>query len=607
MNRDYTLTEKDARLDKLTAAERTQLTENMNRRNNDYLETHVKGRSTRFAKRETDILNDIARQAGFDGYFRNGSGNSYNDWLGRAHDGNVSARIEQCRRLLSESPEYTQLKKEEKQLETEKCRFLKDSKQKLYHAALLIAIPRIIASGETWQQPSERKPVILTADDVRSVLLQDEETRAIEFPRRIEADRLNKKVFTPLFSQIHQVLDKEMDKLAQQAGFEQFDENQQGTGLRNYTAQGKPMTPVVKAQVDEYTRLYKTSPVIKTAHRELSGLLKVQESMVRALNQIMFRNMLDITNERMTRVDAGGQTILTPQKYLEMIEGMDAEEKRLFEEPFTTWIETNGSDMGKIFPVDKGIADFVKQINDIGYRTGQSCSGLLVDHPNYRYVQDSDVGLYVKGECINYNKQGSGTYLTFYKTYNNFKVNKPEQIDDIRRIAAEQGWIVEDMEIFAQPSVRLGLPYTYDGLGKREILHIANEITDALHPGLKKDNFLEWLEYRNKEEKKVVQNHGGAVRWTDDMVKQRWQKLTQSLVQAQRERLGLDRISDVHIYLGGDGHRRIKCRIDGVDMLSEHFSDAAMTMLNKGADIKILAARCYEDQLRPQQDKGLKR
>lgn len=512
MNRDYTLTEKDARLDKLTPDERTQLMANKSHYNGDHL--------------------------------------------------------------------YT---------------------------ALRMAIPRLLESGEAWQQPSEHKPVILTADDVKSVLLQGEETHAIEYPRRMEADRLNKKVFTPLFNQIHQVLDKEMDNLARQAGFEQFDENGQGTGLRNYTAQGKPMTPAIKAQVAEYDRLYNASPIIRKGHKHLSGLLKIQESMLRALNQVMFRNMLDITNERMTRVDADGHPILTPQKYLEKIEQMDAEKKRIFEEPFTTCIETNGSDMAKIFHVDTGIADFVKQINDIGYRTGQSCSGLLADHPNYRYVQDSDTGLYVKGECINYNKQGSGTYLTFYKTYNNFNVNKPEQIDDIRDVAAKEGWIVEDTEIFGQPSVRLGLPYTYDGLGKREILHIANDITDRAYPGLKDTDFLQWLDYRNKEEKKVAQNHGGVVRWTDDMIKQRWQKLTHSLVQAQRERLGLNRISDVRVYLGGDGHRRIKCRIDGQDMLSEHFSDAAMTMLNKGVDIKILAARCYEDQLQAKQDRGLKR
>lgn len=399
-----------------------------------------------------------------------------------------------------------------------------------------------------------------------------------------------------------------MDNIARQAGFEQFDENEQGTGLRNYTAQGKPMTPAIKQQVAEYERLYHANPLIKKCLRHFSRLLNIQESMLRALNQIMLRNMLALTNERVPLVDSANRPILTTEKYLEVTKDMDAEKKRHFNEPLTTWIETNGSDKAHFFPVDRGIANFVKQINDIGYRTGQSCSGLLADHPNYRYVEDSKRGLYARGECINFNKQGNGTYLTFYKTYNHFKVNKPEQIDDIRRIAAQEGWIVEDMEIFGQPSVRLGLPYTYDGMGKREILHLANDITDSKYPGMQKNDFFQWLDRRNEIAATVALEHGGVVRWTDDMIRQRWQKLTQSLVQAQRERLGIDRISDVRIYVGGDGHWRIKCRIDGEDMLSEHFSDAMMMLKNKGVDVKILAARCYENQLQPQreQDKGLK-
>jgi len=188
-------------------------------------------------------------------------------------------------------------------------------------------------------------------------------------------------------------------------------------------------------------------------------------------------------------------------------------------------------------------------------------------------------------------------------------VNKPEQIDNIRRIAADEGWIVEDMDIFGFPSIRLGLPATYDGMGTRELLHEVNASVDRDFPGLYKADFMAWLELRNSREPEFRERHGGVVRWTDDMVLARWQSLTRALLVAERQRQDMQRISDVRTYLGGDGHWRIKCRIDGVNQLSEHFSDAAMTALNRGEDIKKLAADIYRSALDAslQQDRGIKR
>ena len=612
MTQDYKLTEKDARLDKLTLEERTQLQDEMNERNNDYMVFHVHCRDISLGHKYNAILNIVARQVGFDGYYRDGRGNTFMDWNAKVNQPeDVRDKLQNFNRLLEASPEYAQFQLESEKATAEDMQFFADSTQQMFHAALRIAIPRLLEKNEKWELPTDHKPVILTANDVKSILLQPEESASIEKGRTTEAFLLNKEVFEPIFSVIHKVKDKEMDNIARQAGFEQFEENEQGTGLRNYTAQGKTMTPTIKQQVAEYERLYHANPLINKCLRHFSRLLNIQESMLRALNQIMHRNILAKTNPRITRMDVEGKPILTAKRYLETIKDMEYNERARFNAPYVTTVKTIKDGKEHNFQVDRGIATFVQLLNDAGYVTGQSCSGLLEDHPNARYVEDSKHGLFVKGDPINLNKQGCGTYLTFYKPVDwdeNLILNNEKQIANIRSVAQQQGWIVEDMHIFGMPSVRLGLPLTYDGYGTREILHEANDIVNRQHPGLEKEDFFKWLELRSAEEQRVIARHGGVVRWTDDMVKKKWNGLTQALTVAEKQRQDMERISDVRIYVGGDGYHRIKCRIDGVDMLSERFSDVNIDLLNKGTDEKELAYRCYKEYFQQeQQSKSLKR
>lgn len=610
MRPDYRLTEKEARLDLLTQDEISDLKQKMLDRKNDYIVFQRQGRDLDLTFRENAILKNLALQAGWTGdALDNIKGQLDNREQSAAlpSDEDMRAKVAELRRLLSESPEYSAILSEREQARQADRQFDIDNEQQMYIEALLLAVPRIDGDLQT-----DRKEIRLTPNDVHSVLLTSEERQALERDYKAALKNLFDKVFSPLYQQVQKQRDLLLDKLAIQAGFAQFDENEQGTGLRNYTAQKKPMNTKVKQQLDMFHRIYdesKKNGEAKECNRLSKNLSDWDSHMKNQFGQVLLRNMLALTNERIARTDAAGRPILTPEKYLEVTKNMDAEKKRHFDEPLTTWIETKWGDKAHIFPVDKSIANFVKQINDIGYLTGQSCSGLLGDHPNYRYVQDSPRGLYVEGECVNYNKQGCGTYLTFYKSYNNIEVNKPEQIDNIRRIAADEGWIVEDMDIFGFPSIRLGLPATYDGMGTRELLHEVNASVDRDFPGLYKADFMAWLELRNSREPEFRERHGGVVRWTDDMVLARWQSLTRALLVAERQRQDMQRISDVRTYLGGDGHWRIKCRIDGVDQLSEHFSDAAMTALNRGEDIKKLAADIYRSALDAslQQDRGIKR
>lgn len=485
----------------------------------------------------------------------------------------------------------------------------KGLEQEMYYKALLMAVPRL----EEKLRPDKRT-VILTPNDVHSVLLTAEERTRIDAEYKKAVNALFEQVFKPLYHQLQQKKDALLDKIAQQAGFAQFDENEAGNGLRNYTALKKPMTEKIKQQVEDFHRIYDESQKkgeVKEYNRLSKNLSDWNEYMHKEFRQVMLRNILAVTNPRISRTDAMGKPYLTPEDFIERKKNIEnVEEKYLFEAAYTSKVTGTQGSRVWTFNADKGIAPFLQQLNDAGYVTGQSCSGLLEDHPNYRYVQDDKRGRFVNGECIHFNKQGCGTYLTFYKPLKGeHDLNVQQQIDNIRTVAEENNWVVEDMDIFGIPSIRLGLPLTYDGLGTRELLDEVNDTVDRDFPGLYDTHFLDWLEERNSREPEFQERHGGVVRWTDDMVKAKWNALTQALVVAEKQRQDIERISDVRIYMGGDGQHRIKCRIDGEDMLSEHFSDANMALLNKGTDEKLLAYRCYADRFQngPEWSKFFKR
>ena len=446
-------------------------------------------------------------------------------------------------------------------------------------------------------------PFKLTAEDIHSVLLTPEESKTIDDKYRKMITERVKAEIVPKFKEIAERKDKLLDTLARQAGFTQFDENEEGTGLRNYTASQKPKTPAVKQQLELFDRLYNESEM-KNLIKENNSLVDAQTQIREDINQLRFREILSITNERITTRDADGNLILSPEQYLAALDACQyVEEKIKLKSSLTSPINIPCKDGTKEIQVDRGLAPFLQKMVDAGYSTGVSCSGLLADHPNYRYVQDDKLGRFVNGECICNNKQGSIAYLTFWKpdakNVQEFgeKINTEEQIEDIREIAEAQGWVVEDTLIFFEPSIRLGLPLTYDGCGNREILHEASDITNKKYPGLYDDNFMTWLDRRSEILQDVIRTHGGVIRWTDDMIKKKWNNLTQSLDLAQRlknpkidnetvrnmlnrfdrikEKIADDekkmqRVTDIVIgckTIWGD--YKVRCRIDGVQQPAE--------------------------------------
>ena len=340
------------------------------------------------------------------------------------------------------------------------------------------------------------------------------------------------------------------------------------------------------------------------------------------LVQRKYREILSLTRQRLCHLDVHGHRILPPDEYLAKLAQLDGRQSVEFNRTLTAPVTFIRQGQPHVVQVDHNLAPFLQRLAVAGYGTGQSDSGTLSDHPNYRYVDDSRRGLYIKGECICFNKQGSSAYLTFWKPDADVVsgigdvVCSQEQIDDIRRIAKTQGWVVEDTDVFFQPSVRLSLPMTYDGSSKKELLDEAGRLTCQAHPGLYERDFLQWLAARTPIEHRVWAEHGGVVMYTDDMILSRWEKLTAALEQAVKLRVAavderrpedpsLARITDVTIFVGGDGYWRIRCRIDGVRQMSERVADQEMKAVNAGADPRVLAAEKYMDVLSVQPGVGV--
>lgn len=193
---------------------------------------------------------------------------------------------------------------------------------------------------------------------------------------------------------------------------------------------------------------------------------------------------------------------------------------------------------GKTFSVDHNLAKPLQKIIDAGYKTGQSDSGTVSDHPNYRYVEDDKNGNYKKGDVI---EAGGGAYLTFWKPEANVvekagsEINTQEQIDVIRKAAKASGFIVEDTEVFSQPSLRLSLPFNDKGISRAEVLEEANKRTNKKYPGLRDKDFLSWLDKRNHEFEPEVVKEYGKKSWTDKEVIDKWNILADRLSELKEQ------------------------------------------------------------------------
>ena len=240
--------------------------------------------------------------------------------------------------------------------------------------------------------------------------------------------------------------------------------------------------------------------------------------------------------------DVRGERIPTTEEWNRLSE----EERKLRSQTITAQVSNQD---GQAYSIDYNLQEPLQRILNAGFRTGQSDSGTVSDHPGYRYVEDSKRGSYRAGDLI---KPG-GSYLTFWKPEAKFfPNNSAEQINHIVTQAKATGWRVQEMDIFFEPSIRICLPETRDECTHQELLKEANEIIKERYPELNfSENLYEWLDIRDEIIPEVIEQHGGRVEWTDEMVMQRWTELSNRLEWVARieESTGWLTGNDVHSVL----------------------------------------------------------
>lgn len=150
--------------------------------------------------------------------------------------------------------------------------------------------------------------------------------------------------------------------------------------------------------------------------------------------------------------------------------------------------------------VDAAIAEVIQTVNEAGFETNQSMSGLKVDYPSGK----------------RYSENG---YLGFWKDE-----LKPGQEEQIRRAARKAGLYTRDTDIYFSPAIVVRTGVLKSGKTQGDIRKEANALT-----GLKvgAPDFLERLPERDKIWDRLVEENGGPISQAD--IARRWERFTKAL------------------------------------------------------------------------------
>ena len=116
-----------------------------------------------------------------------------------------------------------------------------------------------------WVAKIEETTGWLTGNDVHSILLTPEESKKLE--SELEEKKLQTVLSGQTESRIYQErLSRMYDEVAHKYGFASFDENEEGTGVRNYTALGKRANEETKKRLDAYKKesFERLDPLMRT-------------------------------------------------------------------------------------------------------------------------------------------------------------------------------------------------------------------------------------------------------------------------------------------------------------------------------------------------------
>ncbi len=153
--------------------------------------------------------------------------------------------------------------------------------------------------------------------------------------------------------------------------------------------------------------------------------------------------------------------------------------------------------------VDAGIAEVIQALNDAGFKTAQSMSGLKVDYTGKgaeRYVP-------------------AGGYMAFWKD----QITE-DQVRQIHKAARKAGLYVDDGPVWFSEAAVVRTGVFKSGRTRTDIIQEANRLS-GLHVGV--PDFLERLPERDRIVKRLKQEEGGYI--PDAQIRRNWKKFVKEL------------------------------------------------------------------------------
>ena len=353
---------------------------------------------------------------------------------------------------------------------------------------------------------------------------------------------------------------------------------------------------------------------------EWNELKKDYESKYAPLEEEFNRKTLAITWKRHTAYDVLGKPLLTPEEWITEFDNSTTLQRNRMELPYVETVRPVGKEA---FHADRLIVNNLQEILDLGFATSESCSGMLADHPDRRHYKDSPDGgeTYKAGQPVHQTLYGCNAYVSFPKPeshWNRNLKNTQQQIDIIRRVAEENGWVAIDSDSMLQPALRLELPMTYDGSSMDEIIQEADKLGEKTIEGFNALNYPAKVAAMLPLNKQVAKQHGGIVPWTDKVIAARWNALSNgikaAIEQQRHNEADLNRITDVRRITKKDGSVALRCKIDGEQ---QSMKDVTPNMLDKAKknqmSDKELVSILFKEELYPNrslengQKQGMKR
>jgi hypothetical protein len=164
---------------------------------------------------------------------------------------------------------------------------------------------------------------------------------------------------------------------------------------------------------------------------------------------------------------------------------------------------------GRVNRVDAGLAEHLQRINQAGYKSVQSCSGLGADHPD--------------------RKQAHG-YIAWYRADLG-----AAQESAIIQAAVAAGLEDRYGDLFFLPSLAVRVSLLADGTREKSIREEANKLACSALGYTSTpygDDFMPWLAYRERAMAGLAQAHGGLALQNDEQITAAWQTFTALLLQA---------------------------------------------------------------------------